>query len=69
MHNLSMEPTAQQIEFNYPFYRTEFFSSLKYYCRISIRNKLAETGKTVDSLPLPPRLKTYVNCSNYLFSN
>lgn len=61
-----MEPAAQQIELRYPFCRTEFLASLKYYCRLTIRNALSDSGKTAYSLPLPKNLKSFIDSATYL---
>uniref|UniRef100_A0A0N5BZP1 Cytokine-inducible SH2-containing protein n=1 Tax=Strongyloides papillosus TaxID=174720 RepID=A0A0N5BZP1_STREA len=56
---------AEQIFLLYPLKRTNLMPSLKYWCRISVRNHIVDVGR-IKSLPIPIILQKYLMEKKYL---
>ncbi|CEF67529.1 LP02169p [Strongyloides ratti] len=66
MHsNNHLNNGAEQIFLLYPLKRTNLMPSLKYWCRISVRNYIHDVSK-IKSFPLPTVLQKYLMEKKYL---
>jgi len=65
MHPSSSDPSAQPIELKYPLGRNQFLPSLRYICRLVIRDAIRDTS-LITTLPVPKRMKKFLAAADYL---
>uniref|UniRef100_A0A0N5A5K5 Cytokine-inducible SH2-containing protein n=1 Tax=Parastrongyloides trichosuri TaxID=131310 RepID=A0A0N5A5K5_PARTI len=66
MHsNNNLNNGAEQIFLLYPLKRTDMMPSLKYWCRIAVRNIIFDVNK-IKNLPIPGSLQKYLMDKKYL---
>lgn len=64
MHSKSNNTWIEILELNHLLHRHELLPSLKYLCRVVIRNCVEK--ESLSSLPLPPKIICYLKKPKYL---